>query len=56
VSLRLDLHILAATVGAVVRRNGISASETETMPEFMGQDSVAQPSGAQGQDPAKVTR
>ncbi len=34
----LDLRILARTVGAVVRREGISAPGEATMPEFMGSD------------------
>lgn len=36
-SLRLDLQILGATISAVLTRHGISASDTETMPEFVGQ-------------------
>ncbi|TFV92744.1 sugar transferase [Blastococcus sp. CT_GayMR20] len=36
-SLRLDLQILGATISAVLTRHGISASDTETMPEFAGQ-------------------
>jgi lipopolysaccharide/colanic/teichoic acid biosynthesis glycosyltransferase len=35
-SLWLDLRILARTVGAVLRRDGISNPESATMPEFMG--------------------
>lgn len=35
-SLRLDVQILLATVIAVLTRRGISANETETMPEFLG--------------------
>ncbi|MCZ7419875.1 MULTISPECIES: sugar transferase [unclassified Micromonospora] len=35
-SLRLDLSILAATVGTVLRRDGISADGNATMPEFLG--------------------
>jgi len=35
-SLGEDLRIMAATVGAVVRRDGISAEGHETMPEFLG--------------------
>jgi lipopolysaccharide/colanic/teichoic acid biosynthesis glycosyltransferase len=35
-SFRLDVRILLATVTAVLRRRGISASESETMPEFLG--------------------
>jgi len=35
-SLGEDLRIVAATVGAVVRRDGISAEGHETMPEFLG--------------------
>ena len=35
-SLLLDLKILAATFGLVLRRSGISAEESATMPEFTG--------------------
>jgi lipopolysaccharide/colanic/teichoic acid biosynthesis glycosyltransferase len=35
-SLRLDLAILARTVGAVLRRSGISPDGEATMPEFKG--------------------
>ncbi|NLU78809.1 sugar transferase [Micromonospora sp. HNM0581] len=35
-SLRLDLSILTATVGTVLRRDGISADGSATMPEFLG--------------------
>ncbi|MGE0792223.1 MAG: sugar transferase [Sandaracinaceae bacterium] len=35
-SLRLDFQILAATVGMVVRREGISAADSVTMPVFQG--------------------
>ena len=35
-SLKLDLRILAATVGMVVRRTGIHAADSVTMPEFLG--------------------
>jgi lipopolysaccharide/colanic/teichoic acid biosynthesis glycosyltransferase len=35
-SLRLDLSILAATVRTVLRRDGISAEGSATMPEFLG--------------------
>ncbi|MFC6023005.1 sugar transferase [Plantactinospora solaniradicis] len=35
-SLRLDLHILASTVGAVLRRRGITAPGSPTAPEFLG--------------------
>jgi lipopolysaccharide/colanic/teichoic acid biosynthesis glycosyltransferase len=40
-SLRLDLAILARTVAAVVRREGISADGEATMPEFLGSRSAA---------------
>jgi lipopolysaccharide/colanic/teichoic acid biosynthesis glycosyltransferase len=36
-SLALDLRILARTVGAVLRRRGISAAGEATMPEFRGE-------------------
>lgn len=36
-SLGLDLRILLETVGAVLRRDGISAAGDATMPEFMGE-------------------
>jgi lipopolysaccharide/colanic/teichoic acid biosynthesis glycosyltransferase len=39
-SLALDVRMLLATVGAVLGQRGISASESETMPEFMGSDSI----------------
>lgn len=35
-SLRLDLLILARTVGQVLRRDGIAAEGSATMPEFLG--------------------
>lgn len=35
-SLSLDLRILAETVGKVVRREGIAAEGSSTMPEFLG--------------------
>ena len=35
-SLRGDLRILLATVAKVLRRDGIAAEESVTMPEFMG--------------------
>ena len=35
-SMRLDLRILLDTVSAVVRREGISGGDTETMSEFVG--------------------
>ena len=40
-SLRLDLVILARTVAAVVRREGISADGEATMPEFLGSRDAA---------------
>lgn len=36
-SLRLDLSILARTLGKVLRREGISATDAVTMPEYMGE-------------------
>lgn len=50
-SLALDLRILARTVLAVLRRQGISAPGAATMPEFMGQaedSSAAEPSRGAG--------
>jgi lipopolysaccharide/colanic/teichoic acid biosynthesis glycosyltransferase len=42
-SLGLDLRILAATLAAVVRRQGIAADGSATMPEFTGhQDKLAE--------------
>lgn len=35
-SFRLDLSVLVATARTVLLREGISASESETMPEFLG--------------------
>ncbi|MBF9130871.1 sugar transferase [Plantactinospora sp. S1510] len=35
-SLRMDLHILVETVGAVLHRRGITAPGNPTMPEFLG--------------------
>lgn len=35
-TLLLDLEILAATVGIVLRRSGINAADSATMPEFEG--------------------
>lgn len=35
-SMRLDLYIILRTLGATVRRDGISAKGEVTMPEFMG--------------------
>lgn len=40
-SFKRDLHILAATLLLVLRRDGISAEGSATMPEFEGADSVA---------------
>jgi hypothetical protein len=39
--MRLDLTILRRTVGAVLRREGISADGQATMPEFVGRRSAA---------------
>lgn len=36
-TLRGDLRILAATVGRVLRRDGIAAEDSATMPEFTGE-------------------
>ncbi len=41
-SLGLDVRIIARTVGAVLRRDGVSAPGEATMPEFMGTDRPAQ--------------
>lgn len=41
-SLRLDLTIMAKTVIAVVRREGVSGDKTATMTEFMGSTHTAQ--------------
>ena len=38
-SLGLDLRILGRTLGAVLRREGISPEGATTMPEFMGSPS-----------------
>jgi lipopolysaccharide/colanic/teichoic acid biosynthesis glycosyltransferase len=40
-SLRLDLRIIAATVGVVLRRDGISAAGEATAPEFLGTRTAA---------------
>ena len=37
-SLLLDLTILVRTVGMVIRRRGVSAPGTATMPEFLGSE------------------
>lgn len=37
-SLSLDLRIVAATVGSVIRRQGVSAVGEATMPEFVGNE------------------
>jgi len=37
-SLRLDLLILARTIGAVIRRQGISHGDQPTMPRFTGEE------------------
>ena len=39
----LDLRILARTALEVVRRSGISASDSATMPEFMGSEDRPRP-------------
>lgn len=44
-SLALDLYILARTVVAVLRREGISHEGSATMPPFLGSE-IAQPPGA----------
>ncbi len=38
VSLCLDLRIVAATVGSVIRRQGVNAVGEATMPEFLGNE------------------
>jgi lipopolysaccharide/colanic/teichoic acid biosynthesis glycosyltransferase len=45
-SLRVDLHILAETVGAVLRRRGITAPGSPTAPEFLGGTGVPEQGGA----------
>lgn len=40
-SLRLDLRIIADTVLCVIRRDGITAQDNATMPEFMGSGHVS---------------
>ena len=49
-SLALDLRILARTIGAVLRRQGISATGQATMPEFLGQGANEGPKEAKGRD------
>jgi lipopolysaccharide/colanic/teichoic acid biosynthesis glycosyltransferase len=39
-SLGLDLRILAATIGAVMRRANVSAEGAATMPEFLGDEEL----------------
>ena len=39
-TLRLDLRILLDTVMAVLRRDGVSAADSVTMPEFRGSDAA----------------
>ena len=48
-SLNMDLMILAQTVVRVVRRDGISAIHSATMPEFLG-DADNQPAHEQRRD------
>ena len=43
ISFRLDVQILWRTLGKVVRRDGISAGQHATMPEFMGAEAPAEP-------------
>lgn len=40
-SFRLDVSILAKTMRALVRRDGITAADNVTMPEFLGTDTEA---------------
>ena len=42
-SLRLDLRILVATLSRVLRREGIQAVGTDTMPEFIGTSATIRP-------------
>lgn len=42
-SLRLDLRILVATLSRVLRREGIQAAGTDTMPEFIGTSATIRP-------------
>jgi sugar transferase EpsL len=50
-SLMLDLRILARTVAAIFRRQGISAQGHDTMPLFLGTDSSQGAESAGGRDP-----
>ncbi|MEO8828663.1 sugar transferase [Lapillicoccus sp.] len=47
-SLGVDLRILCRTVAAVVRREGIAAEGSATMPEFLGSPSLKADAGAAG--------
>ena len=40
-SLRGDLALIARTMGQVLRRDGISADGSATMPEFLGREQLA---------------
>jgi lipopolysaccharide/colanic/teichoic acid biosynthesis glycosyltransferase len=52
-SLLLDLRILARTVAAIFRRQGISAQGHDTMPLFLGTESSQAADPAGGRDPKK---
>ncbi|MFZ5829539.1 MAG: sugar transferase [Planctomycetota bacterium] len=47
-SLRLDIYILGVTLWKVLRREGISAADHATMPEFQGSGERVQGSGGSG--------
>ncbi|MDQ2755036.1 MAG: sugar transferase, partial [Actinomycetota bacterium] len=47
-SLGVDLRILCRTVAAVVRREGIAAEGSATMPEFLSSPSLTADAGAGG--------
>jgi len=49
-SLALDLRILARTVAAVLRRSGVNAPGSATMPEFMGGEARRGKTPWQGRD------
>ena len=40
VTLKVDIEVFIDTIKAVIKREGISAADDATMPEFMGNDQV----------------